>query len=75
MTKGKLMYKITLAYDNNAPHWQKDYANEFEAWKDFFAFTDWGFANEYSTVNLYNSEMKCFTKIFYREERKVVEVK
>ena len=34
-----------------------------------------GFANEYSTVNIYNSEMKCFTKIFYREERKVVEVK
>jgi hypothetical protein len=69
------MYKITLSYDGNAPHGQNDYANEFEAWKDFFAFTDWGFANEYSTVNLYNSEMKCFTKIFYRENRKVVEVK
>ena len=69
------MYKITCAYDGNAPHFQKDYFNEFEAWKDFFAFTDWGFANEYSTVNIYNSEMKCFTKIFYRENRKVVEVK
>ena len=72
MTKGKLMYKITLAYDNNAPHWQKDYANEFEAWKDFFAFTDWGFANEYSTVNLMTPTGKMYTKTFYREGRKVV---
>ena len=69
------MYKITLSYDGNPPHWQQDYANEFDAWKDFFAFVDWGFANEYSTVNLYNSEMKCFTRNFYRENRKVVTVK
>jgi hypothetical protein len=73
--KGKLMYKITLAYDEHAPHWSKEYENEFEAWKDFFAFTDWGFANEYSTLNIYTPALKCFTKIFYRENRKVVEVK
>ena len=69
------MYKITLSYDGNAPHWQKDFANEMEAWQEFFQFIDWGFADEYATVNIYNSEMKCFTKIFYREQRKVVTVK
>ena len=66
------MYKITLAYDGNAPHWQNDYANEFDAWKDFFAFVDWGFANEYSTVNLMTPTGKMYTKLFYREGRKVV---
>ena len=70
--KGKLMYKITLAYDENAPHWEKEYSDEFEAWKDFFAFVDWGFANEYSTVNIYTPALKCYTKIFYREGRKVI---
>ena len=69
------MYKITCAYDSNAPHWSAEYENEFGAWENFFLFTDWGMANEYSTVNLYNSEMKCFTKHFYREQRKVVTVK
>ena len=66
------MYKITLSYDGNAPHWQNDYANEFDAWKDFFAFTDWGFANEYSTVNLMTPTGKMHTRVFYREGRKVV---
>ena len=60
------MYKITLSYDGNAPHWQQDYASEFDAWKDFFAFTDWGFANEFSTVNIYTPTGKCYTKVFYR---------
>lgn len=69
------MHKITLAYDENAPHWEKEYEDEFEAWKDFFAFVDWGFANEYSTVNLYTPALKCYTKIFYRTDRKVVTVK
>jgi hypothetical protein len=69
------MHKITLAYDENAPHWEKEYQDEFEAWKDFFAFVDWGFANEYSTVNIYTPALKCYTKIFYREGRKVVTVK
>jgi hypothetical protein len=66
------MYKITVAYDENPIHWEQEYQNEFEAWKDFFAFTDWGFANEYSTVNIHTPALKCYTKIFYREGRKVV---
>jgi len=66
------MYKITLAYDENNPHWSKEYSDEFEAWKDFFAFVDWGFADKYSTVNIYTPALKCYTKIFYREGRRVV---
>jgi len=60
------MYKITLSYDGNAPHWQQDYASEFDAWKDFFAFVDWGFANEFSTVNIMTPTGKMYTKVFYR---------
>jgi len=66
------MYKVTCAYDLNAPHWSKEYEEEFYAWKDFFSFTDWGFANEYSTVNIFTPDLKCYTKVFYREGRKVV---
>jgi hypothetical protein len=66
------MYKITVAYDSNAPHIEFKYEDEMKAWKDFFSFTDWGFANEYSTVNIYTPTAKCYTKIFYREGRKVV---
>jgi hypothetical protein len=65
------MYKITLAYDENNPHWSKEYSDEFEAWKDFFAFVDWGFADKYSTVNIYTPALKCYTKIYYREGRRV----
>jgi hypothetical protein len=67
------MYKITLAYDSNAPHWSNEYEDEMQAWKDFFAFVDWGFADEYSTVNLHTPSGKCYTKIFYRKDRRVVE--
>jgi hypothetical protein len=56
------MYKITVAYDNNAPHWQRDYSDEMKAWQAFFQFTDWGTANEYSTVNIYTPELVCYTK-------------
>ena len=66
------MYKITVAYDENAPHINFEYEDEMKAWKDFFSFTDWGFANEYSTVNIFTPSAKCYTKIFYREGRKVV---
>ncbi len=65
-------YKITVAYDESAPHWIKPFNDELEAHKAFAEFTDWGFANEYSTVNLYTPSGKCYTKIFYREGRKVV---
>jgi len=61
------MYKVTCQYDfEESPHWSANYADEFEAWKSFFSFTDWGMANEYSTVNIYTPELKCYTKVFYR---------
>lgn len=60
------MYKITMAYDGNAPMWQQDYYDEFEAWQSFFSFTDWGMASEYATLNIYTPELKCYTKNFYR---------
>jgi hypothetical protein len=58
-------YLITCAYDGNAPHWEQRYENEFGAWENFFLFTDWGMADEYSTVNLYTPTGKCYTKNFY----------
>ena len=60
------MYKITSAYDGNAPHWSAEYENEFGAWESFFRFTDWGMADEYSTINIYTPTGKCYTKVFYR---------
>ncbi len=60
------MYKITSAYDGNAPQWSAEYEDEFGAWESFFRFTDGGMANEYSTVNIYTPTGKCYTKIFYR---------
>lgn len=67
------MYKITVAYDENAPHFTNTYSDELQAHKEFAKFIDWGFADEYATVNLFTPSGKCYTKIFYREGRRVVE--
>jgi hypothetical protein len=68
------LYKITVTYDEaKQPNNTFQYSDELQAFKNFLAFTDWGFANEYSTVNLYTPLGKCYTKIFYREGRRVVE--
>jgi hypothetical protein len=67
------MYKITCAYDENAPHCTQQFSDELDAHKSFANYVDWGFADEYSTVNLYTPSGKCYTKIFYREGRRVVE--
>ena len=66
------MYKITVANDENPIHWSKEYSYELEAHTEFSKFVDWGFADEYSTVNLYTPSGKCYTKLFYREGRRVV---
>jgi hypothetical protein len=66
-------YAVTCQYDyEESPHWTKRYDDELEAWQSFFSFTDWGLANEYSTVNISTPTGKMYTKIFYREGRKVV---
>jgi hypothetical protein len=67
------MYKITCAYDEQPAHFTQQISDELEAHKTFAKFVDWGFAQEYSTVNIYTPSGKCYTKIFYREGRKVVE--
>ena len=67
-------YKITVAYDENpVPISIAQYSDELQAHKEFAKYVDWGFANEYSTVNLYTPSGKCYTIVFHREGRKVVE--
>ena len=67
------MYKITVSNDGAPSHWSMQYSDELEAHKEFAKFIDWGFADEYATVNLMTPTGKMYTKIFYREGRRVVE--
>lgn len=60
------MYQITVAYDGNPIHFNKNYTDALEAFTAFLSFTDWGWANEYSTVNLLIPSGKLYTKVFYR---------
>lgn len=65
-------YKVTCQYDyEESPHWVGKYEDEFEAWRNFFLFTDWGMANEYSIVNIFTPTGKAYTKVFYRDGRVV----
>jgi hypothetical protein len=66
------MYKVTSANDGFAPSWSKEFESEYEAWKSFFSFTDWGFSDEYRTVNLSTPTSKMYTKTFYRNGEVVV---
>jgi len=66
------MYKITVAYDEKPIHWTQQISDELEAHQEFAKFVDWGFAEEFATVNLFTHSGKCYTKIFYREGRRVV---
>jgi hypothetical protein len=67
-------YKITVTYDEAVkPNYVWEYSDELQAHKEFAKYIDWGFADEYATVNLYTPAGKCYTKIFYRKDRKVVE--
>ena len=67
------MYKITVRYDENpVPIGIYSYSDALQAFEEFGKFVDWGFADEYSTVNLEMPTGKMYTRIFYREGRKVV---
>ena len=66
------MYQISVSYDSNPLHYSKNYADALEAFEAFGKYTDWGFANEYSIVNLLMPTGKMYSRIFYREGRKVV---
>lgn len=63
------MYQITVSYDGQPIHFNKNYTDALEAFTAFLSFTDWGWANEYSTVNLMTNTGKMYTKIFYRDGR------
>ena len=65
------MYKITVANDENPIHWSKEYSDELNAHEEFAKFIDWGFADEYSTINLFTPSGKCYTKIFHRSGKVV----
>ena len=65
------MYKITVAYDENPIHWEKQYADELNAHEAFALFNAWGFADEYSTINLHTPSGKCYTKIYWRNGKVV----
>jgi len=66
------LYAVTVAYDSQPVHWTGRYADALSAVNTFNSFEDWGFADEYSTVNLSEPSGKMHTKVFYREGRKVV---
>jgi hypothetical protein len=67
------MYKITCTYDEETtPRWTQKFSDALEAFETFAQFKDWGFADNYSTVNLSMPDGKMYTRIFYREGRKVV---
>ena len=52
-------YKITVAYDEQPAHATFTYADELQAHTEFAKYIDWGFADEYATVNLFTPSGKC----------------
>jgi hypothetical protein len=65
------MYQITVAYDGNQIHFNQNYADALEAFTAFNNFKDWGWALEYSTVNLSMPTGKMYTRIFHRDGKVV----
>ena len=66
-------YSITVTYDSaTEPIWVGRYDNALSAVTEFNKIVDWGFADEYATVNLSEPNGKMHTRTFYREGRKVV---
>jgi hypothetical protein len=67
------MYKITCTYDESSvPVGIWEYSDALQAFEEFAKFVDWGFADKYSTVNLTMPTGKMYTRVFYREGRKVI---
>ena len=66
------LYAVTVSYDGKPVHWTGRYADALSAVNEFNKHIDWGFADEYATVNLSEPSGKMHTRTFYREGRKVV---
>ena len=47
------MFKVSVSYDGNSPHWNKEYKTFSDAVKAYETFTDWGFCDEFSIVTLH----------------------
>ena len=61
-------YSVTSTYDGALqPNWVGRYDNALEAVNVYNACVDYGFANEYRTINLSEPNGKMHTKIFYRD--------
>ena len=60
------MYKLTIAYDGNAPLITETYSDALTAVHSFDKCSDFGDAKEYATYNLSEPNGKMHTKNFYR---------
>ena len=59
-------YAITASYDGKPPHWTARYTDAITAVEAWQKFVDWGFADEYATINFAEPNGKLHTKHFYR---------
>lgn len=61
------LYAVTSTNDNNTkPNWVGRYDNALDAVSVYLSMVDYGFAEEYRTVNLSEPSGKMHTKVFYR---------
>lgn len=61
-------YSVTCTNDNETtPSYVGRFDNALEAVNVYNACVDYGFANEYRTINLSEPNGKMHTKIFYRD--------
>jgi hypothetical protein len=61
------LYAVTSTNDNEAkPSWVGRYDNALDAVSVYLSMVDYGFAQEYRTVNLSEPSGKMHTKVFYR---------
>jgi len=61
------LYSVTITYDSGAkPNWVGRYSDALTAVQAYLKFTDVGFANEYSTINLSEPSVKMHTKVIDR---------
>ena len=61
------LYSVTATYDGDrSPHWVGRYDNALDAVSVYLSMVDYGFAQEYRTVNLSEPSGKMHTKVFYR---------
>jgi hypothetical protein len=64
------MYKITVTLDERTrPDFTFEYSDAKQAFHEFSLFKDWGFSENYQTVNLSMPTGKMYTKVLHRDGR------